>query len=266
MIHQLKIGFTIFLLSLCYQLNAQENKHIDHFENGKIKAIGFKNDQGIATGKWTYYRKDGSIDVELILNEEGKPQGPFAMYYSNGQLQTKGNYSGEGFYEFEGSYEDYHKNGQLQSVGTYKNNNTVGKWVTYWENGQINSLTHYTEEGVIQKNTEYYQNGQLKMDVLYNSKGDFTGNLIVYYSNGQIFTMQAFDENGNKKGTYKSYYKNGTLMEVGDYAGTDYFKKKGVWKTFYKNASLKSEITYDENGKRLGEIKRFDQQGNLIPK
>ena len=252
------VTFIIFLLG-CY-LSAQQNPYIEHYDNGKTKASGFKTDAGTLIGKWTYYRKDGSVDAEITYNAQGSPQGPFAMYYRNGQLQTKSSYSGEGFYEMHGPYEDYHKNGQLQSIGSYKKNKTIGKWTSYWENGQIKALTFYTKKGVIQKNTEYFKNGQLRLDALYNDIGDLTGTFALYYDTGQLRTQQEFDADGNKIGTYTSYYPNGKLMEIGDYAGVDYFRKKGEWKTYYKSGQLKTKITYDNQGKRVGDILKFEEE------
>lgn len=103
----LKKTFIFIIIFYCSNINAQQDAYTEYYDNGKIKAVGFKSEQDINYGKWIYYRKDGSIDSEITFNKQGKTQGPFLMYYRNGQIQAKGNYSNEGFYEMDGNYEDY---------------------------------------------------------------------------------------------------------------------------------------------------------------
>lgn len=72
-----------------FNANAQ-NKVVTYFKNGKIKTTSFKNAKGINSGKWIYYRENGYKNLELIFNDEGKPESNFVMYFSNGKVQTKG--------------------------------------------------------------------------------------------------------------------------------------------------------------------------------
>lgn len=253
----------VFLLVSLFAFEAlTAQNYTEYFDNGNKKLEGFKNEEGVLYGNWTYYRKDGSIDSKINF-ENGKPKGRFILFYDNGQIQTKSSYSGEGFYEMDGAYESFFKNGQLQAKGKYKANKTVGSWVNYWEDGQIRSHIVYNENGVIQKNTEYYKNGQLRVNADYNAVGDIIGDYIVYYENGTVFQEKCFDENGNKTGIHKYFHPNGNVMEIGAYAGIDYFRKMGVWKTYYKNKQLKSKITYDENGKIVSKA-FYNKKGMLI--
>ncbi|UTD16548.1 hypothetical protein HER15_14140 [Tenacibaculum mesophilum] len=250
----------LFLLSI-NSISAQN--YIDYYDNGSKKSEGFKNSEGVAYGKWTYYRKDGSINSIINFDKNGNPKGTFVLYYKNGQIQTTCSYSGKGFYEMDGNYESYYKNGQLQSTGVYKENKPVGNWINYWSNGQIKSKEEYTEKGIIQKNIEYYKNSQLRLDAKYNDVGDFVGKLIIYYDNGTIYQEKEFDERGNKIGTHTSFYPNGNIMETGSYLGTDYFTKAGVWRTYYKNEKLKSKIEYNQEG-RIIKKTLYDKEGDSI--
>lgn len=51
---------------------------------------------------------------KINFDKNGTPKGPFILCYNNGQIQTKSNYSGRGFFEIHGNFESYHKNGQLR--------------------------------------------------------------------------------------------------------------------------------------------------------
>lgn len=221
------------------------------YDNGQLKSLGTKNKQGVIEGRVTYYRKDGTLDGKITFNAKGEPEGPFELYFRNGQLQTKSSYSGKGFYENHGPYEDYFSNGQLNSKGTYKNGKQIGNWINYFDNGQLNSKSTFTNTGIIQSNESYYKNGQLRSKTVYNDLGDVIDTLCVYYENGQLFTKTIFDKEGNKKGIYTSYYPNGQLMQTGAYAGIDYFAKKGIWQSFSKDGTLTREIEYDSKGKLL---------------
>lgn len=133
---KLKSTLSLFMMISIYSLNAQEVAFIEYYDNGNLKVNGLKTNEGTPIGAWTYYRKDNSLDMELHFNEYGKPQGPFKMYHRNGKLQIKCSYSGKGFYEMDGEYEDYYKNGQLESKGVYKENKAIGKWVKYYDSGE----------------------------------------------------------------------------------------------------------------------------------
>ena len=64
----------------------------------------------------------------------GKKDGPWVYYHSNGQLSYKGTYKDN---KKDGPYVNYYDNGQLGSKGTYKNGKEDGRWVRYWSNGQL---------------------------------------------------------------------------------------------------------------------------------
>jgi antitoxin component YwqK of YwqJK toxin-antitoxin module len=77
--------------------------------NQNIKFVGEFNDNNLKTGYW----------------EE---------YYSNGNLDSKGNYinsSRDGYWEW------YHANGNLWMKGKFVNGNRDGYWEFYWENGKL---------------------------------------------------------------------------------------------------------------------------------
>ena len=100
-----------------------------------------------------YYKK--FTDVPFTGNITGKSQGtirngkrdgPWVIYWDNGQLSNKGIYK-DG--EANGPWVWYHDNGQLRSKGTYKDGNRDGPWVGYNYDGTVwESLTGTFKDGV----------------------------------------------------------------------------------------------------------------------
>ena len=58
-------------------------------------------------------------------DEQGRANGPWEQYYSNGQLWHKGEYK-EGWQH--GIWEDYLSNGKLTYKGELKNKKQIGLW------------------------------------------------------------------------------------------------------------------------------------------
>jgi len=72
--------------------------------------------------------------LALMVSGCGPPDGPYELYYDNGQLREKGTYVAG---EPEGPGELYHDNGQLQWKGTYVAGELDGPYEQYYENGQV---------------------------------------------------------------------------------------------------------------------------------
>ena len=66
--------------------------------------------------------------------KNGKKEGEWVHYYSNGQLDFKGNYKNG---KQEGAWILYWNNGQLYSKGNYKNGKKEGAWVFYHRDGRV---------------------------------------------------------------------------------------------------------------------------------
>jgi antitoxin component YwqK of YwqJK toxin-antitoxin module len=63
--------------------------------------------------------------LALVAAGCGPPDGPYELYYDNGQLREKGTYVAG---ELDGPYEDYYENGQLGMRGTYNMGEACGEW------------------------------------------------------------------------------------------------------------------------------------------
>ena len=100
-----------------------------------------------------YYKKFSDVPfsgkltgMEQGTYKNGKKEGAWVYYYSNGQVSYKGNYKNG---EREGEWDYYENNGQLWSKGNFKNSEREGAWVDYNKDGTI-----------VKKLTGTYNNGK----------------------------------------------------------------------------------------------------------
>ena len=78
--------------------------------------------------------------------KNGKKDGPWVWYHSNGQLFEKGTYK-DG--QLEGPWVRYYQSGQLDYKGTYKDGNRDGPWVSYKNDGTVDEkFTGTFKDGV----------------------------------------------------------------------------------------------------------------------
>jgi hypothetical protein len=108
---------------------------------------------GLALGEWMemddlvereglYYRKFTTVPFTgRILGQgpsgkikNGKKDGPWVDYHSNGQLSYKGTFK-DG--KKVGPWVFHHSNGQLSYKGTFKDGKEEGPWVFYRDDGQL---------------------------------------------------------------------------------------------------------------------------------
>ena len=96
-------------------------------EQGKIK-------NGKKEGPWVTYWTNGRVWVKGDY-KNGEREGPWVFYYDNGQLHMKGDFKNG---EEEGPLVVYYENGRLSFKGNYKNGEKDGPWVYYHEDGTVN--------------------------------------------------------------------------------------------------------------------------------
>ena len=78
--------------------------------------------------------------------KDGKKDGPWVVYWDNGQLMSKGTYR-DG--KEDGPYVFYYDNGQLSTKGTFKDGKKDGPWVYYHDNGTVDEkFTGTYKDGV----------------------------------------------------------------------------------------------------------------------
>ena len=134
------------------------------------------------------YHDDGTIKRAYSVDENGKYDGPYEAYWSNGRLNVKCTYK-DG--KEDGPYETYHENGQLRIKCTYKDGKKDGPYEWYDENGRLGLKCTYKD-------------------------GELDGPYESYHDNGQLRVKYTYKDN-EPDGPYEEYDENGQLIEKGVY-------------------------------------------------
>ena len=100
---------------------------------------------------------DGPKKIEGTF-KNGKPDGLWVFYYSNGQLEAKSHYK-DG--KIDGSHVMWHPNGQRWSERNWKNGVKDGPWMYWHENGQKESEKNFKTGKLVEGSAKYW-----------NSKGE----------------------------------------------------------------------------------------------
>ena len=98
----------------------------------------------------------------------------------------------------DGSWFYYSSNGQLSSKGNFINGKKEGLWIGYWDNGQINYKTEYKNDVLEGSHLEYQNNGQLYSKGK-RKNGEKHGYWFFYKKDGSL--------NQSRTGTYKNNNK-----------------------------------------------------------
>ena len=148
--------------------------------------------------KGIYYKKNTNVPFSGEINgnikgqiQDGKKEGTWVRYYSNGQLFSVSNYKTG---RKNGAWITYNNEGHLIEKGQYKNDLEEGHWIRLFENGEIS------------------YKGMFK-------NGKKSGSWVAFYYNGQL-KYQGNYKNGTKDGYWEYFSPSGYLYE--DYSG--YFK------------------------------------------
>jgi antitoxin component YwqK of YwqJK toxin-antitoxin module len=165
---------------------------------------------------------------EGIITNEGKKEGKWKYFYSDGSVQSSGLYSNN---QPSGKWDYFYKNGKKEQTGVFKQGKTDGLWQWYYP------------DGTIKREEEYYEG---KSEGMY-TEYDTTGQIIV---SGKYFDGQKEDE---------WFYKVGDYSEKGKYVAD---LKDGKWQAFYADGTLKYEGTYVQ-GNPDGEHDFYYPSGKL---
>ena len=88
---------------------------------------------GKKEGKWVNYHSNGQLRIKENY-KNGKLDGAWVEFHDDGQLAFKGNYKNG---KSEGACVAYYSNGQLRLKGNYKNGESEGAWVGFEEDGRV---------------------------------------------------------------------------------------------------------------------------------
>lgn len=193
-------------------------------QSGELSSIAnFINDT--LNGRYESY--DGNKINQITHYENGKQNGPYQIFYSDGKIST------EGFMD---------------------NDNITNDKITYFQNGNIASIEHYANAYMTNKKT-FSVNQKLETEFDYKNK---TGKFSLSFNNG-TYTNSWEMKNGIMNGKLISQDKYKDNIVDAEYLN-------GKLHNSYKKYSSVGTILLDQNyycGKLNGICKQYDFVGNL---
>lgn len=200
------------------------------------------------------YNVYGKVISEGIVLINGKEDGSWVFYYSNGERKAEGNYSNG---KKNGKWTYYYKNGKIKQQGNYSYGKLTGSWKWYYENGILLVEEFYIYGNRDGESVEYSETGEII------SKGNYIEGLKegewIYKVGDQEYIGRYVM--GERDGYWKSYYTNEqTLSFKGRYLQGN---ADGKHEYFYVNGKLKEEAYY-ENGMHVKSWSKYNEQGELV--
>jgi len=259
--------------------------------------------KALAQPQFMQYRyENGMVSSEGYLRD-GKPDGYWKTFHSNGKLKTEGNRKN---FQLDSTWNFYSEKGVMQKSITYSGDNKNG-WERLYD-AEGHCIEEYMNKNNIRNGTAnwYYQTGELKKTAIFENnkeEGKATeherdGRVITLwtYRNGFIYTeekINRYDSQGNRTGIWRDLYDDGKLKMEGNWAlgmknGVfKFYTKKGelekleryendilivdeastaildIRKEYHANGSIKEIGTFRE-GKRQGNFRSFDDTGKEV--
>lgn len=149
-----------------------------------------RNADGERQGKWVFTGKDyphknlpKTQKVEEGYYVDGRKEGTWIKYFSDGSVQLKGTYHNN---RPEGPYTRYYPNGKIAEQGEYKANGYKGLLLRYYDNGQLAYRANFNNQGQESGKVSYYHpNGKLALSYTVKN-GEVQGQVSRYNTSGQL--------------------------------------------------------------------------------
>lgn len=145
----------------------------------------------------------------------------------------------------EGLWREYHSNGQLSSKANYTNNVPEGASVSYTPRGDMLSKGNY-KRGLKEGLWEELEENSIIYETVNFIDGLKEGKFVKYFgrSGGQIASKGNY-KNGELDGEFVSYYQSGKMWSTGSYKNGCY---TGLWSYRNINGELYSPLEFDRYG------------------
>jgi antitoxin component YwqK of YwqJK toxin-antitoxin module len=197
---------------------------IDVFpDRSKMQEIEWVN--GLLHGKKTEFFKGGVLVRAMITFREGKRNGPFIFYHSNGKISLRGKYVND---ELDSTVNAFYENGNNKYIHNFNMGVQVGELVTFYKNGNVEQKVTLLNQKPHGKMMSYYEAGNLRLESYYK-EGVRNGAYIKYHLTGLI-AEESYYKNGIQDSVSR-YWDNvfGTLMKEAHFKMG---KKEGTWITY----------------------------------
>ncbi len=199
------------------------------------------------------YNDFGNKEAEGLLNDKGKRDGNWTLFYDNGSILATGIYLNGNKH---GNWQFLYKSGKLEQKGNFKNGKPNGKWLWYYPNGNLLREENYLDGKREGKFIEYDITGEIITNGEYFD-GDKQGEW--FYNVGDHTEIGTFNL-GLKDGKWIHYFENGNKSFEGEYRNDEPIGKHNY---FYPNGNLKLSGNY-RGGKKINKWRKYNDDGSLF--
>ncbi len=131
----------------------------------------------------------------------------------------------------------------------------------YYNAGTLVSKANYSEGIQSGKRVIFYENGKPEIEENY-VKGQLDGEYKVFYETGELKLIMLYSNN-TIQGQVRKFYPSGQLME--DVAFIDN-EENGPFVEYWENGNLKWQGAYLNGDNEFGELKKYNENGDLVRK
>ncbi len=173
------IFISILVISCQKKFDGSDGTYEEFYPNGEVlkKSIEYKD--GKKNGAFLEYYSNGKTKTEASFVND-LDNGVRNKYYDSGQLKSEENYA---MGQREGWTKVYTKKGILQSEVLYHKDECDGPFNTYYDNGKPAKIFNFKKGLKNGEMKKYYQSGQIKSIAYYKNDHPGTG-LKEYENNG----------------------------------------------------------------------------------
>ncbi len=142
-----------------------------------------------------------------------------------------------------------------------KEGNKDGISMTYFSSGELETEEHYIDGKLDGIRTIFFKSGN--KEIIENYKNHvIDGPYQVFYESGKL-SVEVNYIDGKMEGILKRYFETGDLMEEITMSNN---AENGPFKEYYQNGKIQWQGEYLNGENEFGELKQFDEQGELIKK
>ncbi|MBI1227678.1 MAG: hypothetical protein GC192_20760 [Bacteroidetes bacterium] len=155
------------------------------------------------------------------------------------------------------------ENGKLLEKYTInkKTKKKEGEYFAFYPNGQKLEESFYLNDSLNGERKLYHENGQLE-SITTHANGMFEGKYQKFDENGKLLNEGQY-VNNEMSGVWKKWFDTGELAEEVTFVAN---LENGPFKEYFKNGKIKTEGIYVEGDNEQGELKIYDEEGELEKK
>lgn len=210
------------------------------YEDASLVGVGLRK-EGKYNGLWQFYNTEGQLTAKGEFNEDEKREGDWLWYHEKGGVSEKAFYK-NGL--LEGDYAVFYDNGNQKVACTYKQDKLTGQYKWYSRSGALQENKFFKEDQLDGEYQTYHKVGALlpKYKLSYK-EGLAEGEIAQFFQSGKLY-YKANYVNDKLEGTVQYFFENEQLEK--EYkAVADVIE--GGYKEYYANGVLYKEGNYQQD-------------------